>query len=117
MQPVSQTFIAGQTDFDLVQVDNKKQKHSLAFASLMSFIEDSINFGDSEEKEVIFKLSELVKLYSRRLQELNVEVTSTVYSTRLKERILSQFQDMQHTQKVVKFIWLMAMLLEKHSKQ
>ena len=59
----------------------------------MSFIEDSINFGDSEEKEVIFKLSELVKLYSRRLQEFNVEVTSRVYSTRLKERILSQFQD------------------------
>ena len=50
--------------------DNKKQKHSLTFASLMSFIEDSINFADSEEKEVIFKLSELVKLYSRRLQEL-----------------------------------------------
>ena len=86
MQPVSQTFIVGQTDFDLAQVDNKKKKHSLAFASLMSFIEDSINFGDSEEKEMIFKLSELIKLYSRRLQELNVEVTSRVYSARLTQR-------------------------------
>ena len=52
----------------------------------MSFIEDSINFGDSEEKEMIFKLSELIKLYSRRLQELNVEVTSRVYSARLTQR-------------------------------
>ena len=43
---------------------------------------------------MIFKLSELVKLYTRRLQELKVELTTRVYSTGLKERILSQFEDM-----------------------
>ena len=40
-------------------IDDEKQKHSSAFASVISFIEDSIDFADSEEKEVIFKLSEL----------------------------------------------------------
>ena len=44
-------------------------------------------------KEVIFKPSGLVKFYVRRLQELNVEVTTRVHSTRLKERILCQFED------------------------
>ena len=74
--------------------DDKNQKHSLTFASVISFIGDSVDFADSEEKEVIFKLSELVNLYTRHLQELNVEVTTRVHSTHLKERILSQFEDM-----------------------
>ena len=54
----------------------------------------SIDFPESEEKEVIFKLSKLVKLYTRHLQELNVEVTTRVHSAHLKERILSLFEDM-----------------------
>ena len=37
--------------------DNEKQKHSLAFASFISFTEDSIDFAGSEKKEMIFKLS------------------------------------------------------------
>ena len=64
------------------------------FKSVILFIKDSIDFPESKEKEVIFKLSKLVKLYTRHLQELNVEVTTRVHSTHLKERILSQFDDM-----------------------
>ena len=63
------------------------------FASVIWLIKGSIDFAESEEKEVIFKLSELVKLYIRRLRELNIKVTTRVHSTRLKERILSQFED------------------------
>ena len=33
-------------------------------------------------------------MYTKRLQELNVEVTTRVHTTRLKERILFQFEDM-----------------------
>ena len=40
-------------------------------------------------------MSELVKLYTERLHELNVEVTIRVHSTRLAKRILSQFEDMR----------------------
>ena len=61
----------------------------------MLFIKDSIYFPESKEKEILFKLSKLVKLYTRHLQELNVEVTTRVLSTHLKERILSQFEDMR----------------------
>ena len=73
--------------------DDEKQKQSSAFASVIWLIKCSIDFTESEEKEVIFKLSELVKLYTRRLRELNVKATTRVHSTRLKERILSQFED------------------------
>ena len=55
-----------------------------------------MDFPDFEEKEVIFKRSELVKLYTRRLQELNVEVTTRVHSARLEEKILSQ-SEVMHT--------------------
>ena len=41
--------------------DDEKQKHSLAFASVTPFIEDSIDFAVSEEKQVIFELPKLVK--------------------------------------------------------
>ena len=58
------------------------------------FIKDSIDFPESKEKEVIFKLSKLVKLYTRCLQELNIQETTRVHSTHLNERILSQFKDM-----------------------
>ena len=41
--------------------DDKKQKHSLTFPSVTPFIEDSIDFGVSEEKQAIFELSKLIK--------------------------------------------------------
>ena len=40
--------------------DDKKQKHS-SFRSVTPFIEDSIDFAVSEEKQVIFELSKLIK--------------------------------------------------------
>ena len=43
---------------------------------------------------MIFKRPELVKLYTRRLQELSVEVTTRLHSTCLEEKILSQSEVM-----------------------
>ena len=43
----------------------------------------------------IFKLSEMTKLYTERLRQLGVEVSSRINSTRLKERLLSAVPDLR----------------------
>ena len=43
----------------------------------------------------VFKLSELLKMYTNRLKELGVDITRRIHSTRLKHRILSQFEDLK----------------------
>ena len=75
--------------------DNEKQIHGLAFAAVISSIEDNIEFADSEQKECLFNLSDLVKIYSKQLEELGMDMSSRIHSTCLKERILSQFEDMR----------------------
>ena len=42
----------------------------------------------------ILKLKDLNQLYATRLDQLGFEQTSRVHSTRLKDRILRQFPDM-----------------------
>ena len=75
--------------------DDQMQAHGLAFAAVVSFIEEEIESADSEENECVFKLSDLVKIYCSRLEELHIEISSRIHSTRLKERIISQFEDMR----------------------
>ena len=60
---------------------------SIALAELASFIEES---KLDSEVAPIFKLSDLVKLYVHRLQQLKACVPDRVNSTRLKDRILAQ---------------------------
>ena len=73
---------------DLCRRADRFQQEHLAFGKVISFIEESIDFRDCGEDAVIFKLSELIKIYTRELQELNVKITSRVHIARLKERIL-----------------------------
>lgn len=62
----------------------------IAFAELITYIEDT---RDEETLAPVFKLVDLTRLYSTRLQQLGVE--TKVHSTRLKQRILGQIPDMR----------------------
>ena len=49
----------------------------------------------SPEKKFVFKLSDLNKLYCKRLKELGLDMQERVHSTRLKNRILFHFPGMK----------------------
>jgi hypothetical protein len=69
--------------------------HGIAFAELISYIEDVRNANDQCP---IFKLADLVKLYTICINQFEREDLSRVNSTRLKQRILEHFPDMKaHT--------------------
>ena len=60
--------------------------HGLAFASLVSHVED---YRNSDEIAPVFKLADLVKLYTTRLQDLGMlDADICVNQTRLKNRLL-----------------------------
>ena len=75
-----ETKPSGDSDVDML---NK----GIAFAELVSYIEDS---RMDTSVAPVFKLTDLVHLYSTRLQ-----VVGRVHSTKLKDRILNYFQDME----------------------
>ena len=74
-----------ETDVDAVN-------HDIAFAELVSYIEyvkvDNLVAS-------IFKLTDLVILYSDRLEQLGTVVSGRIRSTKLKNRILSFFPHME----------------------
>ena len=72
--------------------DTNNISHGIAFAELISFLEEC---RDDPELASVFTLAELVQMYSNRLQELGVELSSKINSTRLKERLLDVFPDLQ----------------------
>ena len=61
---------------------------AIALAELVAYIEDNA-------KQTVFKLSDLSKLYSSRLEQLGASVPERVSSTRVKERLLSQLPDLR----------------------
>ncbi len=75
------------------QTDNTNEVHyARAFAELVAFIEDTLT--DREECSPVFKLSGLVQLYRERLVQLGVS-SPRVHSTRLKDRIIASFPELQ----------------------
>lgn len=72
-----------------------RREEEFAFAELVAYIEESLD-GD---ELVVFKLSDLVKLYSHYIQQFHAESKGRVNATRLKERILSAFPNLSaHTE-------------------
>ncbi|KAG7177908.1 hypothetical protein Hamer_G032046, partial [Homarus americanus] len=65
---------------------------SVVLAELVSYIEGTT---DDKISAPVFKLSDLVKLYTQRMKEHGIKLNQRVHSTRLKERILAQFPNMQ----------------------
>ena len=66
--------------------------HSLAFAELICYVEDSCI---DTQVAPVFKLLDLVNLCSTRLTQLGCDTVEYVHSTKLKDKILSYFQDME----------------------
>ena len=63
---------------------------SIAFAELVSYIEDC---RTDTLVAAVFRLKDLVNLYSTRLTQLGTNIVGCIHSTKLKDRILSYFQD------------------------
>ena len=64
----------------------------VAFDELVAFIEETL-LTETEEVPT-FKLSDLIKLYTSQMSALGVHLEKRVHSTRFKNRLLSQFEDM-----------------------
>ena len=64
--------------------------HSMVLAELLAYIDESRKDDDIR----VFKLADLCKLYSTRLQQLGMERYDHVHSTHLKNRILAHFPDL-----------------------
>ena len=62
------------------------------FAELVLYIEET---RQDEETAPVFKLAELAQLYHSQMEQLGVEIDNRIHSTRLKERLLAEFPDMQ----------------------
>ena len=65
--------------------DRSLSEQAVALAELASYIEES---AYNESMASVFKLSDLVKLYTECLNQLGCSTTGKVNSTRLKERLL-----------------------------
>ena len=76
--------------------DEKKDSctinQGIALAELVAYIEDA-----REDSEIvpIFKLADLVRMYSNRVEQLGTCLSGRVNSTHLKNRILAHFPDLQ----------------------
>ena len=71
---------------------NADLNHGIAFAELVIYIEEACI---DTEVAPIYKLADLANLYSTRLKQLGVNMESRVHSTKLKDKILSYFPDME----------------------
>ena len=74
------------------ETEQEKQLSRVAFAQLVLFIEET---RQHEETAPVFKLAELAELYQSRIEQLGVRCNTRVHSTRLKQRLLAHFPDMQ----------------------
>lgn len=78
--------LSEETDTDI-----DRANHGIALAELVCYI-DETRAGDSDVAP-LFKMTDLTNLYSNRLQQLGTNIR--VHSTKLKNRILCYFPDME----------------------
>uniref|UniRef100_UPI00358E1F74 uncharacterized protein n=1 Tax=Myxine glutinosa TaxID=7769 RepID=UPI00358E1F74 len=75
--------------------DEEREVSGIVFAELVLYVEEA---RLDEETAQVFKLANLVELYQSRMEQLGVKLDTRVHSTRLKQRLLTQFPDMRaHT--------------------
>lgn len=75
--------------------DQERAMSAVAFAELALYIEET----RQDEAAPVFRLADLVSLYQSRMEQLGVQLDTRVHSTRLKQRLLSQFPDMRKHQR------------------
>ena len=71
--------------------EEENMSYSLVFAELTEYMEEC----RQTENLPVFKLADLTKLYADRLQQLRVKTEGRIHSTRLKNKLLSHFHDLQ----------------------
>ena len=71
--------------------DKQRQIHGIAVSQLVSFIEETVLIAT--DTIPVLKLSDLVKLYYQYLKDLCLTPYTRIHTTRFKNRILSQFED------------------------
>jgi len=71
---------------------DESAKYSLAFAQLVQYI---CEVKCDTAMAAAFKLSELARKYTARLEQMGAVTDSRVHTTRLKNRLLSQFPEMR----------------------
>ena len=72
---------------NVIPTDNDSIRQSIALAELVSFLEE---FRSDSDDNPVFKLSELSKMYTSRLEQMGVDISQRVHSTHLKERLIQQ---------------------------
>ena len=72
--------------------DNERKLHGIAFGEVVSFIEE-VAMSDTD-KIPVCRLSDLIRLYEGHLQDLGIKLETRIHSTRFKNRLLSQFEDL-----------------------
>ena len=70
--------------------ENYSPLHGFAFAELVAYMEDM----QDDESVYVFKLTDIVSLYKKRMQQLGVTVGNRIHSTLLKVRLLSALPDL-----------------------
>ena len=66
--------------------------HGIAFAELVSYMEETCK---DDLIAPVFKLKDLTVLYGNRLNQLGTNISGRVHSTKLKDRILAYFPDIE----------------------
>lgn len=99
-----------------VQVSDEMEATTLinqgiALAELVSYIEDART--DTEAVRV-FKLADLTRMYTTRLEQLGTSISWCVHSTDFRNRLLSYFPDLQLTKKAVMSFLLLMRMLDQH---
>jgi len=81
----------------LQNTDEQEIMSRIAFAELVMYIEETCY--SNEDKAAVFKLSDLAQLYVSRMIQLGIKLDTRIHTTRLKQRLLAQFPDMQAQKK------------------
>ena len=72
------------------ETDLDRANHGIALAKLVCYIDEI-----RAENEVVLKMLDLTNLYSNKFQQLGTNITRRVHSTRLKNRILGYFPEIE----------------------
>ncbi|CAC5377314.1 unnamed protein product [Mytilus coruscus] len=75
----------------IVESKKERQIHGIAFSELVSYINET---RSCDETISVYKLLDLCKLYTERITCLGADVSFRVNSSRLKDRIVSNFPDL-----------------------
>ena len=72
--------------------DQDDINHGIALGELVSYIDD---VRMDALVSPVFKLADLTSLYTTRLEQLGTVVTGRVHSTKIKDRVMTYFSDME----------------------